>query len=104
MSDPAVRVDKWLWYARFFKSRTLAARQVQGGKIRVNKARVLKPSAPLKIGDVITFAQGRMIRVVTVYSLGARRGPATEAQGLYSEAIRPRDAGSGRYAAHEQKR
>lgn len=92
MSDPAVRVDKWLWYARFFKSRTRAARQVQNGKIRVNKARVLKPSTPLKIGDVITFAQGRMIRVVTVHSLGARRGPASEAQGLYGEAPPSRPA------------
>ncbi len=91
MSEPAVRVDKWLWYARFFKSRTLAARQIQKGKIRVNRTRVLKPSAPLKIGDVVTFSQGRAIRVVTVHALGARRGPALEAHGLYHEAT---DSGS----------
>lgn len=83
MSEDAIRVDKWLWYARFFKSRSLATQQVEKGKVRINRARIKKPSTMLKVGDVLTFKQGRQIRVVAVEDFGTRRGPAAEAQTLY---------------------
>lgn len=84
MAD-AIRVDKWLWYARFFKTRTLAAKIVSGGHVRVNGEKVSKASASVAPGDVLTFPQARDIRVARVLSTGNRRGPATEAQGLYED-------------------
>jgi len=83
VSEVSIRVDKWLWYARFFKSRSMATQQVEKGKVRINRTRVRKASATLKIGDVLTFTQGRQVKVVTVEALGVRRGPAVEAQTLY---------------------
>lgn len=88
MTAPAedkLRLDKWLWYARFFKSRTLAADAVTGGKVRVNRQPVRKPGHTIRPGDVLTFAQHRQIRVIEVVALGTRRGPAPEAQGLYTD-------------------
>lgn len=80
---PKIRIDKWLWYARFFKTRSLAAKQVGAGHVRVNGAKALKPAQNVSPGDVLTFAQGKMIRVVRIESIGERRGPAPEAQALY---------------------
>jgi ribosome-associated heat shock protein Hsp15 len=85
MQETALRVDKWLWYARFFKSRSLAAKHVQAGEIRVNRQRILKASVALKVGDVLTFALGDTIRVVEVAALGDRRGPAPDARMLYHD-------------------
>jgi ribosome-associated heat shock protein Hsp15 len=79
------RLDKWLWYARFFKSRSLATRVCAKGGIRVNGQRVGKAHHGLKVGDVLTFPKARQIRVVRVVDLGARRGPAAEARGLYDD-------------------
>lgn len=84
-----LRVDKWLWQARFFKTRSLAARQVTEGRVRLNGARVDKPAQPVGPGDVLTFPQARAIRVVEVVALGARRGPAAEAQTLYVDRTPP---------------
>ncbi len=80
---PRIRIDKWLWQARFFKSRSLAAALVSGGHCRVNGQHVMKPAAEVGPGDVLTFPQGSRIRVVRVTAPGARRGPASEAAGLY---------------------
>ncbi|NVO54896.1 RNA-binding S4 domain-containing protein [Rhodobacteraceae bacterium B1Z28] len=80
-----LRIDKWLWQARFFKTRSLAAKQVSGGHVRINGNRVLKPAQAVGPGDVLTFTQGRDVRVVRVESLGERRGPAPEAQTLYTD-------------------
>ena len=80
-----LRLDKWLWHARFFKTRSLAARQVGAGHVRVNGQRAQKPAHTVSAGDVLTFAQGREIRVVRIEALGERRGPAPEAQTLYSD-------------------
>jgi ribosome-associated heat shock protein Hsp15 len=81
---PGLRVDKWLWFARFFKSRTLAARHCAAGRVRINGARVVKAHAPVLLGDVLTFATGASrIHVVRVLALGTRRGPASEARTLY---------------------
>ncbi len=79
------RIDKWLWHARFFKTRTLAAKVVEGGHCRINRERTRKPGHSVKEGDVLTFAQGRDIRVIKVEGLGERRGPATEARLLYTD-------------------
>jgi len=78
----SLRVDKWLWYARFFKTRSLATREVAAGHVRVNGQLVKKPSASLKVSDVLTFPKERDIRVIKVLALGERRGPAPEAQAL----------------------
>lgn len=80
-----IRVDKWLWHGRFFKTRTLAAKQVSEGRVRVNGDRVTKPAHNVAPGDVLTFAQARNIRVIRVLAPGTRRGPAAEAQQLYED-------------------
>ncbi len=107
MSETAsLRLDKWLWYARFFKSRTLASRLCAAGRVRINRRVVDKAHAMLRAGDVLTFPQAHAIRVVRVRVLGTRRGPAAEAAMLYedlappeparSETAAPRAPGAGR--------
>jgi len=78
-----LRLDKWLWQARFFKSRGLAAEAIEAGSVRVNGTRVTRPGRDVGEGDTLTFPQGGRIRVVRITALGIRRGPATEAQSLY---------------------
>lgn len=80
-----LRVDKWLWQARFFKTRSLSAKLVTGGHLRVNGQKISKASHNVALGDVLTFPQARVIRVIKVAALGDRRGPATEAQTLYED-------------------
>ncbi|AWD23099.1 RNA-binding S4 domain-containing protein [Fuscovulum blasticum] len=78
-----LRLDKWLWQARFFKSRTLAAEAISAGHVRVNGSRITRPGRDVTPGDTLTFAAGGRIRVVCILALGARRGPASEAQALF---------------------
>ena len=90
MTDPTgvagQRIDKWLWCARFFKSRALAAQACHEGRIRVAGQSVLaKAHYALKVGDVLTFPLGPNIRVVRVVALAMRRGPPAEARGLYED-------------------
>lgn len=85
MSEAGLRVDKWLWYARFFKTRTLAAKVCNSGQLRLGGEPVTKAHSRIKVGDVLTFPQGRHIRVIKVLVLGSRRGPAPEAQALYED-------------------
>jgi len=80
-----IRIDKWLWYARFFKTRGLATRAVSAGQVRVNAARVSKPAHAIGPGDTLTFVRGGRVRVVRLLAVGTRRGPATEAQELYED-------------------
>ena len=82
-APPRLRLDKWLWQARFFKTRALSAALVEAGHCRINGNRTVKPGHAVAEGDVLTFAQGTRIRVVRVLAIGQRRGPATEAQRLY---------------------
>ncbi|MFN3721784.1 MAG: RNA-binding S4 domain-containing protein [Paracoccaceae bacterium] len=82
-AQPRLRLDKWLWQARFFKSRSLSADVIESGHCRVNGQRTKKAGHGVCIGDVLTFAQGKQIRVIRVLALGMRRGPAAEAQELY---------------------
>ena len=119
MTDPSLRLDKWLWFARFFKSRSLATRLCSSGKLRVNGTATSKAHHAVRIGDVLTFPKGRDIRVVRVAALGERRGPAPEAQTLYEDLDPPsrrptdgaratlrgprREAGSGRPTKAERR-
>ena len=80
-----LRLDKWLWHARFCKTRSLAARRVAAGEIRVNGTRVIKRSSSVGPGDVLTFSQGDSVRVIQIEAVGTRRGPAPEAQSLYTD-------------------
>lgn len=89
-----IRLDKWLWQARFFKTRALASNTVKSGHVRVNGTRAAKPAQLVRAGDVLTFAQARGVRVVRILAPGTRRGPAPEAQGLYADLSRP-DAEAG---------
>jgi ribosome-associated heat shock protein Hsp15 len=84
------RIDKWLWHARFFKSRTLAATMVSDGRVRINGERGNKPAQTIKAGDVLTFAAGTRVRVIKIVAIGERRGPATEAQTLYEDLDPPK--------------
>ena len=80
-----MRLDKWLWHARFFKTRSLAARYIETARCRIDGRVVDKPHATVVPGMVLTFALGSRVRVVRVLALGERRGPAPEAHTLYDE-------------------
>ena len=85
MSGASPRLDKWLWHARFLKSRTLASKLCKSGKVRVNGERVKKAHVVVQPGDVLTFPLGPHIRLIKILKLGLRRGPAKEAQLLYED-------------------
>lgn len=84
-SPESIRLDLWLWYARFFKSRSLAARAIKGSRMRVNRQVVRKVSQPIRVGDFLTLPWNGDIRVIEVRELGERRGPAIEARTLYAD-------------------
>ena len=106
-----IRLDKWLFFARFFKTRGLSSKQIQAGHVRVNATKVLKPATSISIGQVLTVVQRRTVRVVEVLALGHRRGPASEAQLLYrdltpkqdSEEPAPRQDRKGRPTKRERR-
>ena len=83
------RLDKWLWFARMVKTRTLAAAIVSQGQVRLNKVKVVKPAHEVGPGDVITLAIHGRVRVLKVLAIAARRGPASEAQTLYEDMADP---------------
>ncbi|MDD5329022.1 MAG: S4 domain-containing protein [Sulfuricella sp.] len=89
--DGKLRIDKWLWAARFFKTRALAAEAVDGGKAHLNGTRV-KPAKAVNVGDRLEIRVGRFEFVVVVQGLSARRGPASEAAKLYEETAESRAA------------
>lgn len=80
------RLDQWLWFARFVKSRSLAARLCAAGAVAVNGTPARKPNQSVRIGDVVVLPQGGWQRTVRVLALGVRRGPASEARLLYEDA------------------
>ena len=85
MAEDRIRIDKWLWQARFFKTRGLAAAVVSSGHLRLNGVNMAKPGHDVRPGDVLTFAQANHIRVIRVVAPGSRRGPAEEARTLYDD-------------------
>jgi ribosome-associated heat shock protein Hsp15 len=87
--DGRQRLDRWLFFARFVKSRTLAARLVAAGGIRVNRVKTTLPSHQVRPGDVLTVTLERRILVVRVLAPGTRRGPAAEARLLYEDVTPP---------------
>lgn len=82
--EPRVRVDKWLWAARFYKTRALATEAVNAGHVHVNGVRT-KPARAVRVGDRLQVRKGPYAFVLTVRALSDRRGPASVAQGLYEE-------------------
>lgn len=121
MTDPegSVRLDKWLWFARFFRTRSLAAKAVRGGGVRINGDLVSKSHATVTTGDMLTFSVGRHVKIVEILAPGTRRGPAPEAQSLYEDRSPPpekkpetagedlipfsRDAGAGRPTKRDRR-
>ncbi len=89
----AIRADKWLWAARFFKTRSLAMQAINGGKVHVNGVRI-KPARKLAIGDQLTITRGCYSFAITVEGLSQQRGPADSARSLYSESVESQQARS----------
>lgn len=85
MAEATQRLDQWLWHARFFKTRGLATKLVSGGHVRADGEQVAKPSFGVRPGTTLTFPQAKRIRIVRVELLAQRRGPAPEAQKLYTD-------------------
>jgi ribosome-associated heat shock protein Hsp15 len=81
--DNATRLDKWLFHARFCRTRAMAQRAASGGKLRLNGTRVEKPSQTVRPGDVLTLGRGGQILAIRILGLAERRGPAESAQDLY---------------------
>lgn len=117
---PGQRIDTWLWHARLFKTRTLAAAVVSAGKVRLTRsdatARIAKASHQVRPGDTLVFPKGKLIRIVKIEALAARRGPAPEAQALYEDLTLPpppraetpvpvgkRETGAGRPTKKERR-
>lgn len=114
-----LRLDKWLWFARFVKSRALASKLVEAGGFRINGQPTSKAHYAVKPGDALTFPLGHHIRVIKIVALGVRRGPAPEAQTLYEDLDPPqphvrvidpattspaqRDTGSGRPTKRDRR-
>ena len=82
-NNDTIRIDKWLWRARFCKTRALAQTRASGGHIRLNGRRVEKPGTSIRAGDIMTLSARGHVVVLRVLALGERRGPAAEAQALY---------------------
>ena len=82
---PSLRIDKFLWFVRLAKSRSLAQKMAEDGHIRLNGRRIERAHAPVRTGDLITFPHHHGVRVVRVVQLPGRRGPAPEAQSCYEE-------------------
>ena len=84
-AEDSIRLDKWLWQARFFKTRALAAGVVAGGFVRLNGRPCAKPGHAVAPGDTLSFPAGDVLRIVRIAACGTRRGPAPEAARLYAD-------------------
>lgn len=114
-----LRLDKWLWYARFFKTRALASKAISGGRFRLDGEVMSKPHRQAMVGQVLTFAQHDSVRVIKILARGSRRGPVSEAALLYEDLAPPlpkekqttgrpgpfeeRDKGAGRPTKRERR-
>ena len=109
------RIDKWLWHARVVRTRSAAASMVGGGMVRLNNERVQQPSRPVRLGDVVTVALDRYVRILKVTGYAERRGSADIARGLFEDLTPPaapkpsaspsgrRDEGAGRPTKRERR-
>jgi len=121
-SPGAQRLDKWLWFARLAKTRSLAQRLVQDGCVRINRERTVKPAQSVRAGDMISVEVGDRLRLLEILAPGVRRGPASEAALLFRDlapappkpergaltpptgpAVPARDAGAGRPTKRERR-
>jgi ribosome-associated heat shock protein Hsp15 len=84
-SPDSCRIDKWLFYTRFFKTRSLATEMITKGRLRINGQRQPKPGHAVRPGDTLTFPMAKETRVIRVDGIATRRGPATEAQSHYTD-------------------
>jgi ribosome-associated heat shock protein Hsp15 len=83
MTQPATRIDKWLFHARFYKTRGLAQAAVGAGRVRLNGTRVEKPAQTVRPGDILILGKGKELLSLWILALAERRGPAPEARALY---------------------
>lgn len=88
-ATPFLRLDKWLWFARFYKTRASATRAIAGGRFRLDGEVMSKPHRAALPGQVLTFIQGERVRVIKIIALGTRREPASEAITLYEDMSPP---------------
>lgn len=93
MAD-SLRIDRFLWFARIVKTRALAQALAEGGRIRIGGRVVDRAHAPVRIGDVLSFAQRGAVRVLRIEALPARRGPPAEARALYTDLAEDNEADS----------
>ena len=105
MTDAAVRqrIDKWLFFARVAKSRSIAQKMVADGRVRVNAEKIEAASTNVKVGDVLTVALDRRVLVLEILAPGTRRGPAPEARTLYEDRTAPREKRPERAPAPEHR-
>ncbi len=118
MTGAGQRIDKWLFFARVTKSRSLAARLAQAGRVRVNGDKITQASHVVKVGDTLTVTLDRQVRVLEILAPGERRGPHPEARLLYEDRTPPpvpkaerlasalpplREAGAGRPTKRERR-
>ena len=107
--DDRQRIDKWLWFARLAKTRTLAQKLAVSGRVRINRERNDSASQPVKIGDTLTIAFDAHVRVLRILAIGVRRGPSPEARGLYEDLSPPRpvaevrEKGTGRPTKRDRR-
>ncbi|ASP35018.1 RNA-binding protein [Labrenzia sp. VG12] len=113
-----MRIDKWLWYARVTKSRSLAQKLATSGHVRVNRDKISSASKTIRTGDVLTVALDRRVLVLKILALGTRRGPYEEARKLYEDLSPPpppreappppppgqREAGAGRPTKRDRRK
>lgn len=111
LSDTRQRIDKWLWFARIAKSRTLAQKLAISGRVRINRERNDSASQPVKVGDTLTIGLESGVRVLRILATGSRRGPAAEARLLFEDVSPPappastetRDPGTGRPTKRDRR-
>lgn len=108
--DGRQRIDKWLWFARLAKTRTLAQKLAVSGRVRINRERNESASQPVKVGDTLTIAFDAHVRVLRITAIGVRRGPSPEARALYEDLSPPpaptpevRDRGAGRPTKRDRR-
>lgn len=89
MAEDRLRIDKWLWFARLAKTRTLAQKLAVSGRIRINQQKIENAARQVKIGDVLTIASDAGVRILRISAIGSRRGPSAEAVLLYEDLTPP---------------